>query len=124
MSTKVDSSNNVEFGTSAQLLPMQCCVQYGDCLEHLSNMSDDFVDYTITSPPYNVGTVKGKSKYQNTKDNYTQEEYFEWSKNVINQLLRVTKNEVFYNIQMLTNNKVALMKLLGHFAEQVKEIII
>lgn len=28
MSTKVDSSNNVEFGTSAQLLPMQCCVQY------------------------------------------------------------------------------------------------
>ena len=24
MSTKVDSSNNVEFGTSAQLLPMQC----------------------------------------------------------------------------------------------------
>lgn len=27
MSTKVDSSNNVEFGTSAQILPMQCCVQ-------------------------------------------------------------------------------------------------
>ncbi len=27
MSTNVDSSNNVEFGTSAQLLPMQCCVQ-------------------------------------------------------------------------------------------------
>ena len=27
MSTKVDSSNNVEFGTSAQLLPMQCCKQ-------------------------------------------------------------------------------------------------
>ena len=124
MSTKIDSSNNVEFGMSAQLLPMQCCVQYGDCLEHLSNMNDNFVDYTITSPPYNVGTVKGKSKYQNTRDNYTQDEYFEWSKNVISQLLRVTKNEVFYNIQMLTNNKVALMKLLGHFAEQVKEIII
>ena len=63
MSTKVDSSNNVEFGTSAQLLPMQCCVQYGDCLDHLSNMSDDFVDYTITSPPYNVGTVKAKSNF-------------------------------------------------------------
>ena len=29
MSKKVDSSNNVEFGTSAQLLPMQCYGQYG-----------------------------------------------------------------------------------------------
>jgi DNA (cytosine-5)-methyltransferase 1 len=27
MSTKVDNSNNVEFSTSAQLLPMQCCKQ-------------------------------------------------------------------------------------------------
>jgi len=87
-------------------------------------MDDNEVSYTITSPPYNVGTVKGKSKYQNTKDNYTQDEYFEWSKNVITELLRVTENEVFYNIQMLTNNKVALMKILGHFAEQVKEVII
>ena len=124
MSTQLNSSNNVDISTSAQLLPMQCCVQYGDCLTHLSNMADNEVSYTITSPPYNVGTVKGKSKYQNTKDNYTQDEYFDWSKNVITELLRVTENEVFYNIQMLTNNKVALMKILGHFAEQVKEVII
>jgi DNA modification methylase len=117
-------STNVQNTTNALLLQNPCCVQYGDCLTHLSNMADNEVSYTITSPPYNVGTVKGKSKYQNTKDNYTQDEYFEWSKNVITELLRVTENEVFYNIQMLTNNKVALMKILGHFAEQVKEVII
>jgi len=87
-------------------------------------MESDSVDYTITSPPYNLGTVKGKSKYQNTRDNYTQGEYFEWSKSIIENLIRVTTNEVFYNIQMLTNNKVALMKLLGHFADNVKEVII
>jgi DNA modification methylase len=66
-------STNVELTTEAQLLPSTCCVQYGDCLTHLSNMADNQVSYTITSPPYNVGTVKGKSKYQNTKDNYTQD---------------------------------------------------
>jgi len=101
-----------------------CCVQYGDCRDFLSDMESDSVDYTITSPPYNLGTVKGKSKYQNTRDNYTQGEYFEWSKSIIENLIRVTTNEVFYNIQMLTNNKVALMKLLGHFADNVKEVII
>lgn len=58
MSTELNSSNNVDVSTSAQLLPMQCCVQYGDCLTHLSNMDDNEVSYTITSPPYNVGTVK------------------------------------------------------------------
>jgi len=125
MGTQLNSSNNVDISRSAQLLPMQCCLRYGDCLTYLSNMADNEVSYTITSPPYNVGVaVNGKSKYKNIKDNYTQDEYFEWSKNVIAELLRVTKNEVFYNIQMLTNNKVALMKILGHFAEQVKEIII
>lgn len=95
-----------------------------DCLIGMSEMESNSVAYTITSPPYNLGTVKGKSKYQNTKDNYTQDEYFEWTKNVIKELLRVTENEVFYNIQMLTNNKEALCKILGEFSGNVKEIII
>jgi site-specific DNA-methyltransferase (adenine-specific) len=51
-------------------------------------------------------------------------EYFNWQKKVIDEMMRVTKGLVFYNIQMITGNKVALMMLLGHFAEQVKEIII
>lgn len=99
-------------------------IHLGDCLKHLIELKSNSVDYTITSPPYNLGTVKGKSKYQNTKDNYSQQDYFEWSKKVIGELIRVSKGEVFYNIQMLSNNKVALCKILGEFAEFVKEVIV
>lgn len=31
---------------------------------------------------------------------------------------------MFYNIQMLTGNKIALFKLMGYFADKIKEIII
>lgn len=88
------------------------------------------------APPYNYNlrihtgkyikrSVNEKTKYNGAyKDAMTMDDYFEWQKEVITEMLRVTKGLVFYNIQMLTGNKVALMKLLGHFAEQVKEIII
>lgn len=99
-------------------------IYLGDCLTHLSELQTDSVNYTITSPPYNVGTVKGKTKYQNTKDNYSQQEYLEWSKNVISELIRVSSGEVFYNIQMLSNNKFALFKIVGEFAEFIKEVIV
>ena len=39
-------------------------------------------------------------------------------------MLRVTKKHIFYNIQMLSGNKLALMKLMGFFANSIKEIII
>lgn len=141
MSTKVNSSNNVEFGTSAQLLPMQCCTQpfvlfNEDCLKTMERMQENEVDYCLTSPPYNYNlrihtgkytkrSVNEKTKYDGSfKDALTMDEYFDWQKQVIEQMLRISKGLVFYNIQMITGNKVALMKLLGHFAEQVKEIII
>lgn len=97
---------------------------FGDCYEYLVELKDNSVDYTITSPPYNVNTVKGKTKYSHSKDNLSQTEYFEWCKKIITELIRVTKNEVFFNIQMLTNNKIAVCKLIGEFAENIKEVII
>lgn len=38
-------------------------------------------------------------------------------------MLRIAK-QVFYIIQPLTGNKEALFKLIGHYAEQIKEIIV
>jgi DNA modification methylase len=96
-------------------------------VDTMSRMIDDFVDYTLTSPPYNVFDAKnisGSTKYKEFKDSISQNDYFEEQKNLIQELLRVTKNHIFYNIQMVSGNKVALHKLIGHFAENIKEVII
>lgn len=105
-----------------------------DCLQTMKRMGDDAVDTVITSPPYNMGLKLQKGKYAKRNDNnhYTNkyqdslsiDEYFEWQKTVITELLRVTKHYIFYNIQLITGNKPALMRLLGHFSEQVKDILI
>ena len=98
-----------------------------DCTETLGRMGDKSVDYVITSPPYNFGRDNfhsNDSKYTEYKDNLSQEEYFEWQKTIIKELLRVTKKHIFYNIQLISGNKLALLKLIGYFAENIKEIII
>ena len=92
-------------------------------LETMKRMDDLSIDYVLTSPPYNVKT-NHISKYEDFKDSFSQEQYFEQQKQLITELLRVTKNHIFYNIQMLSGNKIALHKLIGHFAENIKEVII
>jgi len=71
-----------------------------------------------------VGEREISTKYSNYNDDLEADEYFEWQKSVIERLIPKTKNYIFYNIQMLTGNKLALFKLIGHFAEYIKEIII
>lgn len=94
----------------------------GDALEVLKQMPDGCVDCVITSPPYNFDNGSGLgNKYAGQKDNMPQEEYFKWQKECIKQMIRVCKNCVFYNIQFLAGNKVALCKLIGYFAEYIKE---
>jgi DNA modification methylase len=92
-------------------------------LETMQKMPNNFVDYVLTSPPYNVSTER-IAKYKDFKDSFTQDEYFEEQKQLINELLRVTKKHIFYNIQMISGNKFALHKLIGFFAEKIKEVII
>lgn len=109
----------------------------GDCYEELKKMNSNSVDYVITSPPYNMNLRirNGKycsrqivkefsTKYSGFDDNLPIEKYFEFHKNVINELLRVTKKYIFYIIQPVTGNKRALYKLLGEFNENIKEVII
>jgi len=108
-----------------------------DCLEYMKTMEDNSVDLTFTSPPYNMNLtfINGKyvqrndkqhefrNKYNNDMDNMTMEEYFEFSKNVIDQLLRIS-DIVFYNIQALAGKKLALCKLFGQDAQNIKELVI
>lgn len=94
-------------------------------LETMAKMPNGFVDYVLTSPPYNVGNNNmdgGKDKYEEYTDDL--DDYYENQKNLIIELLRVTKKHIFYNIQMLGNNKVDFLKLLGYFNDKIKDIII
>lgn len=105
-------------------------------LDTMKRMPDNSVDLIVTSPPYNFNlrihsgkytkrSVNEVTKYNKAySDNLGMQEYYEWQKECIEQMLRVCKNYVFYNIQMLTGNKVALFKLMGYFAENIKEVLI
>lgn len=98
-----------------------------DCLYTMSKMQDDFVDYTLTSPPYNVGnnSLNGEGKkYEGFDDKLSDNDYLKNQINVIDEMLRVTKYHVFYNIQMLSNNKQTIFELFGHYKNKIKEIII
>jgi len=94
-----------------------------DNLQTMSRLQNNSIDYILTSPPYNVKTER-IAKYKDFKDDYSQEQYFEQQKQLISEMLRITKNHIFYNIQMLSGNKIALHKLIGYFAENIKEVII
>lgn len=109
----------------------------GDCLNELKKMADNTVDHVITSPPYNMNLRirNGKycsrqivkefsTKYEGFTDNLPIEEYYEYHKKVIEELMRVTKHYVFYVVQAVTGNKRAIFKLIGDFNKNIKEIII
>ena len=95
-------------------------------LDTMARMPDGFVDYVLTSPPYNVGynQMNGDDtkKYKDYEDNL--DDYFENQRILINELLRITKKHVIYNVQMLGNNKIDFLKLLGCFSDKIKDIII
>jgi DNA modification methylase len=66
----------------------------GNCLDILPNIETQSIDYSFTSPPYNR---KRNDKYAEFTD--INSNWFEMNIEVINQLLRITKKHVFYNIQ-------------------------
>lgn len=113
-----------------------------NCLDKLQEMIDQHktVDCIITSPPYNMnlrihsgkymsrwgwkGNIGSFStKYNNYHDDLPMEEYFKFQDEFIDKALKIT-DLMFYNIQMITGNKVALFQLFGKYAEKIKEIII
>ena len=90
-----------------------------DCLEIMQNMPDNSVDYVLTSPPYNR---KRNDKYKLYNDQIA--DYFTFNQEVINQLLRISKKHIFYNIQTNFYNRDTVYKLIGYFNKDIKEIII
>lgn len=113
-----------------------------DCLEGMKRIPDGSVDCIVTSPPYNLCLrVKGDkyirygknekraglptNKYTNgLSDSLDMNSYFEWQCKCIDQMLRVCSGTVFYNIQMVTGNKQALLKIIGRYSENIRDILI
>ena len=97
-----------------------------DCFDTMKQMKNDFVDITITSPPYNTGGISlcVGDFYKEYKDNLTNDEYYNFIKKNINELLRVTKHYVFYNFQFLSNNKNIYFNIIGEFSHKIKDVFI
>ena len=102
----------------------------------MEKIKSDSANLVFTSPPYNMNlrirngkhcsrqiTKELTTKYKNFNDNLTMDEYLEFNEKVIDELLRISP-VVFYNVQFLTGNKIALFKLIGKYSDKLKEIII
>ena len=109
-----------------------------DFREVSKDYSDNHFDMCFTSPPYNMNmrvnskgngycsrqiTKELSTKYSNFSDNLPMDEYEQFLKATIQECLRVSKL-TFFNIQMITGNKPALFRVMGFFADQIKEVII
>ena len=107
-----------------------------DCLEGLKQLPEQSVNLVVTSPPYNMRlrirdgqyTIREKSehfskKYTYFPDDLPIEEYYEFHKHVLIELLRVSKC-ICYNYQCVTGSKESFFKLLGDFAPYIKDIMI
>lgn len=100
----------------------------GDCMDALKAMKDCSVDVTFTSPPYNDSgktdrdvETKRHIKYELVE---SREDWLNWQIDVIDQLLRVTKKYVLYNVQAILSNREDVYRLIGHFADKIHQILI
>lgn len=96
-----------------------------DCLEGMKELPDNCVDFCITSPPYNVGANNHNysKKYTHISDNLEEKQYYQFINKALDEMLRITKHHVFFNIQMLSSNKVPILMTLGDRSDEIKDII-
>ena len=90
-----------------------------DCLLGMKDLSPDTFDYALTSPPYNR---KRNDKYEEYDD--TKENYYDFLVEVVENLLRITKNHIFFNIQTNYYNKTDVYDLIGAFSNYIQNILI
>lgn len=107
-------------------------IKCGDCLELMKELETNSVDVSFTSPPYNdVGGDNQDVSSGDPNDSHkkylyveTRSDWFEWQCEVIDEMLRVTKKWVLYNIQAIKNNRNNVYKLIGKYADRIHDIVI
>lgn len=94
-------------------------LKQGDCLEIMANMKDNSGDISFTSPPYNRKRNDKYEKYDDTLD-----DYYGFLVKTIDNLLRITKRHVIFNIQTNYYNKQDVYKIIGKYADKIQQIFI
>ena len=94
-------------------------IQLGDCLEIMKSMSNDSVDVSFTSPPYN--SIRHK-KYKNYTDDL--DNYYLFLCKFTDELLRITKRTVIVNVQTNYYNRSDVYKYIGKYSKEISRIII
>ena len=100
----------------------------GDCLEEMRKMHSNSVDVVFTSPPYNDRgrTDRDMETRRHFKYEYieSRDDWYEWQCECIDEMLRVAKRQVMYNIQPILSNKADVWRLIGHYADVIDQILI
>ena len=103
-------------------------IYHGDCLDVMRQMDDMSVDVVFTSPPYNDSAKTDRDKetkrHLKYKDFEYRDDWYEWQCECIDEMLRVSKRIVMYNVQALLSNREDVYRLIGHYAESIHQILI
>jgi len=108
----------------------------GDCLEVMKDWPDGCVDLVLTSPPYNMRTrirdgeytkrersEHFSKKYMYFDDALPIQAYFDLYYVILGELMRLSPL-VIVNIGIVTGSKEAWFRLIGEYAECIKDIVI
>lgn len=101
---------------------------HGDCLEEMRKMGNKSVDVVLTSPPYNDSghTDRDKETRRHFKYEHAEnrDDWFEWQVECIDEMRRVARRAVLYNVQPILSNKADVYRLIGHYADDIDNIIV
>ena len=82
----------------------------------------------FTSPPYNDSgyTENDRINGRHFKYEYVEkrDDWFTWQCECIDEMLRVAKRQVLYNIQPILNNKKDVYRIIGHYSDRIDNILI
>lgn len=94
-------------------------IKNGDCLQLMKELPDKSCDIAFTSPPYNRERNDKYDFYDDAKN-----DYYSFLCQVIDELMRITKRHIFFNVQAQYYNKADIYKLIGAYADNIQQIII
>jgi len=75
-----------------------------DCIKTMRKMPDNYIDLTVTSPPYNCGI-----DYDTHNDNMEWRDYLKWCRGWLKELYRVTKHKGRLALNILLNMRFQAM---------------
>ena len=83
---------------------------HGDCTKYLSDIEDESIDITITSPPYNIGI-----DYKGYEDKKEDEDYLNLISDVLSILYKKTVNDgsIFLNVAGSPSNKMLPHRIIA-----------